>query len=390
MSLTVKRIERLTPGRYSDGDGLYLEIASAKNRCWLFRYERNGRERWMGIGPLKTFNLNEARERAKKARQLLKDGIDPLEARAAARDAKRKEEAENVTFKEAAEKYISLHESGWRNLKHRQQWRNTLKDFAYPALGPRPVKAIDTAVINAALASIWTRTPETASRTKLRIERVVQWVKDGRPLPVPTAASGKKNLPALPYPLIPELMAELRGRDGIASRALEFLILTAARTGDVIGARWNEIDLDEKLWVIPAMRMKAGREHRVPLSDRAIEIIKKLPREKDNPFVFIGSRTGKPLGDGALRIETNALRPGVVPHGFRSTFKDWAAETTNIPNIVSEAALAHAIGDKTEAAYRRGDMLDKRRHLMKSWAAYCSERPGEKGKLLPFDRAAAR
>jgi Arm DNA-binding domain len=217
--LTVKRIARLTPGRYGDGHGLYLEVASATNRYWLFRYERNGRgERWMGLGPLHTVDLHEAREKARKARQLLIDGIDPLEARAAARDAQLKEKAENVTFKEAAEDYIALHESGWRNLKHRQQWKNTLKDYAYRELGPRPVKAIDTAVINAALAPIWTKTPETASRTKLRIERVVQWVKDGRPLPVPTAATGKKNLPALPYPAIPEFMVELRKRDGISMK----------------------------------------------------------------------------------------------------------------------------------------------------------------------------
>lgn len=326
----------------------------------------------MGLGPLHTVDLTEARLRAEKARQLLLDNIDPLEARAAARDAQRKEDAERVTFKEAAEQFITLHESGWRNLKHRQQWRNTLKDYAYPALGPRPVKAIDAAVINAALAAIWTKTPATASRTKLRIERVVQWVKDGRPLPMPTAAIGKTSLPALPYPQIPEFMVELRRRDGIASRALEFLILTAARTGDVLGARWNEIDLDKRLWVIPAMRMKAGREHRVPLANRAIEIIKNLPHEKDNPFVFIGSRAGKPLSSDALLDETKALRSGIVPHGFRSSFKDWAAETTNIPNMVSEAALAHAIGDKTEAAYRRGDLFAKRQHLMTDWAKYCT------------------
>jgi integrase len=348
--LTVKRIARFSPGRYGDGKGLYLEVASATNRCWLFRYERSGRERWLGLGPLHTVDLKEARERARKARQLLLDGIDPLEARAAARDALRKEDAEKISFKEAAEQYITLHESGWRNAKHRQQWRNTLRDYAYIALGPRPVRAIDAAVINAALAPIWTRTPETAQRTKLRIERVLKWVRDGRPLPAPTAASGKKNLPALPYAAIAEFMAELRKRDGIASRALEFLILTAARTGEVRLARWSEIDLDKRLWEIPKTRMKAGREHRVPLADRAIEIIKELPRENGNPFVFIGTQSGKALGGDALLLETKALRPGVVPHGFRSSFKDWAAEMTNVPNIVSEAALAHAIENKTEAA----------------------------------------
>jgi integrase len=390
MSLTAKRIARLAPGRrYGDGHGLYLEVASATNKSWLFRYERNGRgERWMGLGPLHTISLKEARERARQARQLLIDGIDPLEARAAARDALRKDAAAKITFKVAAERFLSLHEGGWRNAKHRQQWGNTLQQYAYPSLGGRPVNAIDTAVINAALAPQWTRIPETARRVRDRIERVLTWVKDGMPLPVPTAATGKKALPALPYADIPAFMAELRERDGISSRALEFLILTAARTGEVLGARRDEIDLDKKLWTIPKARMKAGREHRVPLSDRAIEIIKKLPREKDNPFLFIGTQAGKRLGGDAILYEMKALRPDYVPHGFRSTFKDWAAEMTNIPNIVSEAALAHAIGDKTEAAYRRGDMLEKRRHLMRAWAAYCSEPPGAKGKVVPIGATA--
>jgi integrase len=386
MKLTEKRIARLTPGRrYGDGQGLYLEVASATNRYWVFRYDRNGRgERWMGLGSLHTINLKEARDRARAARQLLLDGIDPIEARLAERDAKLEEAAANIIFKDAAEKYIALHEGGWRNLKHRQQWRSTLKAFAYPALGSRPVKAIDTAVINAALAAIWTKIPVTATRTRDRIEKVLKWVKDGRPLPVRSAANGKVNLPALPYADIPAFMAELRKRDAIASRALEFLILAAARSGEVLGARWDEINLDNKIWQIPATRMKAGKEHRVPLSDRAIEIIKKLPHEKGNPFVFIGTRAGKPLGKDVLLDETKALRPGVVPHGFRSSFKDWAAEMTHTPNIVSEAALAHAIGDKTEAAYRRGDMLQKRRHLMAAWSAYCSELPGTKGTVVPL------
>lgn len=385
MSLTTKRIARLTPGRrYGDGDGLYLEVASATNKSWLFRYERDGRERWMGLGPLKTFDLKEARERARKARQLLKDNIDPLEARAAARDAARKHAAERITFKAAAERFLSLHEGGWKNAKHRQQWRNTLHQYAYPALGGRPVNAIDTAVVNDALAPHWTRIPETARRVRDRIERVLTWVKDGMPLPVSSAATGRVSLPALPYADIPEFMERLRGRDGIPSRALEFLILTAARSGEILGATWNEIDLDKKLWTIPPMRMKAGRAHRVPLSDRAVGIIKKLPHEKGNPFVFIGSRPGKPLAGDALLDETKALRPGVVPHGFRSTFKDWSSEMTNIPNMISEAALAHAIGDKTEAAYRRGDMLDKRRHLMALWATYCSQPPGAKGTVVAF------
>lgn len=383
MKLTVKRIEKLAPGRYGDGAGLYIEVTSPTNRCWLFRFERDGRERWMGLGSLKTFNLAEARDRAKKARQQLADGIDPLEARAAAHDAARKDAAEKITFKEAAERFLSLHEDGWRNAKHRKQWRSTLRDFAYPTLGPRPVKAIDTAVINAALTPIWARIPETAARTRHRIEKVLKWVKDGMPLPVVSGAANQTaGHAALPYPEIPPFMSKLRERADIPALALEFLILTAARTGEALNARWSEIDFDHKLWTVPATRMKAGREHRVPLPERAIEIIEKLPREHGNPYIFIGTGAGRAIGSGALLRTMRVLHPSYVPHGFRSTFKDWAAEMTHVPNIVSEAALAHAIGDKTEAAYRRGDMLEKRRHLMNAWAAYCGKSPDATGKVI--------
>jgi integrase len=371
MALTTKRVEGLfAPGRYFDDHGLYLQVLSPTNRSWLFRFQRNGRgERWMGLGPVHTVSLNLARERARKARLLLLDGVDPIEARLAERDAQRKEETEQITFKQATEKFLTLHESGWRNAKHRQQWRNTLMAYAYPTLGARPVKAIDAALINQALAPIWPSIPETAGRVRM------QWVKDGMPLPTATVSKRRKNHPALPYREMPEFMNDLRNRQGVSARALEFLILTAARTNEVIGAKRGEFDFEQKIWTVPASRMKAGRQHRVPLSEAAIDLLQALPTEKGNDFMFIGSRGGKGLSDMAMRGLMRHMRSDCVPHGFRSTFKDWCAETTNYPNIVSEMALAHKISDETEAAYRRGDLLEKRRRLMCDWAQYCGSKP---------------
>lgn len=388
MSLTVKKIAKLLkPGRYLDAHGLYLQVMSPTNRSWLFRYELDGRERFMGLGPLHTITLAEARERAREARKLLLGGVDPIEARHAARDALRKEETERIIFKDAAEQFLSLHENGWRNAKHRQQWRNTLKQYAYPKLGMRPVKMIDTALINDAVAAIWQTKPETAGRVRLRIERVLRWVKEGKPLPTQGASRRTKNHAALPYRELPFFVAELREREGISARALEFLILTAARTGEVIGAKWPEIDLDGRTWTIPDERMKAGREHRVPLSDRAIEILKALPREKGNDHVFIGASKGKQLSNMAMLEMMRGMRPGYVPHGFRSCFKDWASETTNHPNIVSEMALAHTV-QGVEGAYRRGDLLQKRARLMRDWAKFATTKPVT-GNVVPLKRQAA-
>jgi integrase len=373
MALTIKQVERLqTPGRYLDEHGLYLQVMSPTNRSWILRFQRDGRERWAGLGPVHTINLKEARERARKARQQLLDGIDPIEARLAARDAQRREETERITFKAAAEKFLALHESGWRNAKHRQQWANTLKTYAYPTLGARPVKVIDAALINQTLAPIWPTIPETAARVRHRIGRVLKWVKEGMPLPTPTVSKHRKNHPALPYRELPNFMSELRQRRGISARALEFLVLTASRTGELIGAKRDEFDFAQKIWTIPAVRMKAARQHRVPLSDDAIELLEALPTEEGNDFMFIGARAGRGLSNMAMLELMRDMRPDFVPHGLRSSFKDWCAETTNYPNIVSEMALAHKISNETEAAYRRGDLLDKRRRLMRDWARYCA------------------
>lgn len=388
-SLTAKRIAKLSePGRYRDPDskGLYLQVGRTGGKSWLLRYEIDGRERFMGLGSLADFTQREARERARGARQKLTDGIDPIEQRLAERDAQRKEEGERITFKEAVEKFLRVHETGWRNEKHRQQWRNTLRAYAYPKLGIRPVKIVDAALINEALATIWTEKPETASRVRQRIERVIQWVKDGKPLPRPSAARRVNHHKALPWQELPEFMVALRQRDGISPRALEFLILTAARTGEVIGATWDEIDLKEETWTVPAERMKAARPHRVPLSKRTLEVLKSLPREKGNPYVFIGGAKGKPLSNMALLQLMRGMGSEYVPHGFRSTFKDWASESTNYPNIVSEQALAHTVGNAVERAYRRGDLFAKRVRLMRDWAAFCA-RPALAGLVVPLRSA---
>jgi len=375
--LTALKVEKAkVQGRYPDGHGLFLQVGPTGAKSWLFRFQLNGRERYMGLGSVRNFSLKEARERARKARQLLDDGVDPIEARLTARDADGKAGRERLTFKQAAEQFLAVHEAGWRNAKHRAQWRSSLKAHAFPTLGERPVAAIDQALVNSAVSSIWASTPETARRTRDRIERVCQWVRDGMPLPTRNGKA-KRSHPALPWREVPKFIEALRQRQSISARALEFTILTAARTGETIGAAWSEIDLDEKVWNIPAERMKSHRPHRVPLSGAVIDFLRALPREQENPSVFIGGRAGQPLSNMAMLQLLRDLAPGSTVHGFRSAFKDWAAEATHTPNMISEAALAHIVADKTEAAYRRGDLFTKRAKLMSDWADYCASAPAE-------------
>ena len=370
------------PGLYGDGGNLYLQVADIDGKgitkSWVFRFMLDGHARKMGLGSAETYSLAEARERARQARQRVADGIDPIEARLAARDQSRKDAAERITFKDAAERYLAAHEAGWRNAKHRQQWRNTLAAYAYPTLATRPVKAIDAPLVNAAVADIWTKTPETARRVRQRIETVCQWVKDGMPLPAGKAKRTKHHA-AMPWQDMPAFMADLRSRESVSARALEFTILTAARTGETIGAKWDEIDLDGKTWAISASRMKAHRQHTVPLSDRAVAILRDLPREAGSSFLFPGAKAKRPLSNMAMLECLRDLREGPTVHGFRSAFKDWASEATHTPNIVSEMALAHTVSDKVEAAYRRGELIEKRRLLMAEWAKYCERPPVEKG-----------
>jgi integrase len=388
------------PGRYGDGNGLWLQVAPGGTKSWLFRFERGGRERRMGLGAVHTLTLAEARERARECRKLLLDGHDPIEARRATVAKSRVATATALTFKECAERYITAHEAGWKNKVHRAQWPATLAAYAYPTFGALPVAAIDTGLVLKALEPIWTAKPETAGRVRGRIESVLDWAaargyRTGenparwkghlqKLLPARSKVARVKHHAALPYSDAPAFMADLRARDGVSARALELAILAATRTTETIAARWDEIDLKARTWTIPPERMKAGREHRLPLTDRAVEILEALPREGDAEFVFIGDKPGKPLSNMALLATLKRMgRADLTAHGFRSTFRDWAAETTAYPGEVVEMALAHVIKDKAEAAYRRGDLFEKRRRLMADWAGYCAS-PARTGDVVPM------
>jgi integrase len=366
-------------GLYPDGGGLYLQVASSGSKSWIFRFKLAGRARDMGLGALRDVSLADARRKAAEARRLRSDD--------AQRAAQRLEEARSVRFQDCAEQLIASHEAGWRNAKHRQQWRNTLATYAYPVLGKMPVADVDTDRVLRVIQPLWTSKTETASRLRGRIEAVLSWAKArelrtgenpaqwrghlDQLLPARSKVRRVEHHPALPYRELPAFMSRLRGKDGITPLALEFVILTAARTGEALGARWDEIDLKARMWTVPAERMKAGREHRVPLSPRAIAILNELASFRVNDFVFPGTKRGKSLSDMALLMLLRDLHPGITTHGFRSTFKDWCAEQTNTPNFVSEAALAHIVADKVEAAYRRSELLEKRRTLMEAWARFC-------------------
>jgi len=405
--LTAKKVERLKqPGRYRDGHirGLYLQVGPTGGKSWGLRFERDGRERWFGLGPADTFSLKEARERARAARQLLTDGIDPIDDRKARKAELAAAKAKLLIFREATQGYFDQHEGKWRNPKHRAQFLSTLKQYAFPMLGNMAVSAIDTPAVLRAIEPIWMEKTETASRVRGRIESVLDWctVRGYRSGDNPARWKGHLSevLPALSqvvkpvhhaalaYTAVPAFMAELRKREGVAARALEFAILSAARTGEVIGGKWGEVDLDGKTWTVPAGRMKGGKEHKVPLSERAIELLRGLPTEDGNGFVFLGPRGGSGLSNMAMTQVLKRLNRGdVTVHGFRSSFRDWASETTNFPNHVVEMALAHVVGDKVEAAYRRGDLLVKRRQLAEAWSKYCTS-PPPAGAVLPMRRLA--
>jgi integrase len=393
------------PGRYSDGGGLYLQISQWGTKAWLFRYMLDGRARQMGLGDVKTFSLTEARDRARAARQRLKDGIDPLDAKQEARHAKRIEAAKTITFKEAAERYIKAHRPAWKSPKHADQWRNTLTTYAFPTFGHLPVAAVDTGLVMRAIEPVWGSKTETASRTRGRIEAVLGWAtvrgyRSGanpatwrghldKLLPAKTRVSKVRHQPAMAYADLPAFMVRLRAADSISATALEFLILTATRTSETINARWSEIDFKAKLWTIPAERTKSGRPQRVPLTNRTLAILKALPRERGSTFVFPGARKGKPLSNMALLELLRGMDGnGFTVHGMRSSFRDWAAEQTNYPRELAEAALGHVLKDKTEAAYQRGDLLEKRRRLMSAWEAYCA-RPTGSGKVVSLRKARA-
>ncbi|QIF09203.1 tyrosine-type recombinase/integrase [Ralstonia mannitolilytica] len=379
------------PGLYADGGGLYLQITKTGGKSWLFRYMRNGRARGMGLGPLHTISLADARNRALDCRRQLLDGVDPIDARDAERTTQKAAAANEVTFESCALAYINAHRAGWKNAKHAEQWANTLATYAYPVFESLPVAAINTALVMRVLEPLWTSKTETASRLRGRIESVLDWatVRGYRTGDNPARLKGHLDtlLPkrsrvqkvqhhkALPYADLAEFMTTLRAQEGAAARALELLILTATRTSEVIGAQWHEIDLDGAVWTIPARRMKMGKEHRIPLSNRAIAIIKAQQALQQDDYVFPGARYGRPLSNMAmLQLLERMDRKDITVHGFRSTFRDWAGETTNYPREVCEAALAHGIKDKAEAAYARGDLFQKRAKLMEDWSTFAGTR----------------
>ena len=398
--LTAKKVERTNkPGRYRCGlvRGLLLQISEGGTKSWVLRFELNGRERWMGLGSASEFSLKQARKRALAARHQLADGVDPLATKRANKQAARLAEARRLTFAEAAQRYFDQHEAKWRNANHRNVFLSTLKAHIFPTLGAMDVASIDTQDVLRALEPIWKTKSITADRTRSRIEAILDWavIRGHRPegtnparwkgrldqvLPAARKLAPVEHHNAMDHQQLPQFMVRLRQQDGVAARALEFLILTAARTGEVLGAQWSEIDFDSKTWIVPAQRMKGHREHRVPLSPAALDLLRKLSRESG--LVFVGRYPGTRLSKMSLPWVMEALgQTGVTTvHGFRSSFRDWAGETTAFAHDICEAALAHSRGDATVQAYARGDLFDKRRKLMEAWAKYCMSPPAKVGK----------
>ena len=389
---TARQVESVGPGRYTTSERrLYLHV-TGNSRRWLIRYTINGKAREMGIGPYPAVSFAQAKVAARQAAELLFAGIDPLEHRQQA-----KVESDRVpTFTRCAALYIRAHRHGWKNPKHARQWVSTIKTYARPVIGAKKVDSIATEHVLEILSPIWTSKTETAKRVQGRIENILdyaaahKWRDPLNParwrghldklLPKPAKVKTARHHPAMPYADVPGFMAELAQQESISALALRFLILTATRTNEVLNARWSEVDLDNAVWIIPAERMKAKQEHRVPLSDTALAVLNALPKMAGNPYVFIGTHRQRPLSNMALLQLMRGLGYGVdgkrgnyVPHGFRSSFRDWTGEVSSFPRDVAEMALAHVIENKAEAAYRRGDLFNKRRLMMQAWCDFATK-----------------
>ena len=400
--LTQLKVDKLrSPGLYGDGAGLSLKVTAAGSKSWIYRYMLVGKAHWMGLGSYPDVGLAEAREKAADLRKLTRQGIDPLAERRKETSVLRAAIAKTITFDAAAEKFIDAHKDGWRNEKHIEQWRSTLKTYASPTIGKLDVSLIDTAHIMTILEKddFWKTKTETASRVRGRIESVLDWAtarkyRTGenparwkghldKLLPARTKVKKAEHHAALPWAEIGAFMESLRDQQGIAARAVEFVILTAVRSGEVRGATWEEFDLDAGMWVIPAERMKAKREHRVPLSSKALAVLKVQKEAFPMGYAFPGAKEGKPLSDMSLTAVLRRMeRHDITVHGFRSTFRDWGAEATAYPSEMLEMALAHTISNKVEAAYRRGDMIEKRRRLMQDWSDFCDKKMT--GEVIPL------
>lgn len=415
MARTINRLSARTveaiktsnePGRHSDGGGLYAFVQRDKatiRRRWIFRFTWQGATREMGLGSLADVSLKEAREQRDGWRRELNGGRNPIEMRQAAREAAQKVAQGKTTFGQCADGLIEAKAPEWRNEKHAAQWRMTLERYAAP-LRSLPVDEVDTEAVLACLQRLWKERPETASRLRGRIEAVLDAARAKGLIPRNEANPARwhghldKLLPkrqkltrghhaAMPYEDVPAFLGQLRERESMAALALEFAILTAVRSGEALGARWDEVDLPSRVWIIPAARMKAARPHRVPLSGKALAILEKLSEARQGPYVFAGQSGDAPLSNMAMTMALRRMKiEGVTVHGFRSAFRDWAGNETSFPREVAEAALAHVIGDKAEQAYRRGDALEKRRALMEAWASFCE--PGNGGNVITLARKA--
>jgi integrase len=389
--LSAKLVENLSsPGYYGDGDGLWLQIAKGGSKSWIFRFTIACKAREMGLGGLNAVSLSIARERAGQCRLLLSEGRDPIVERNAARTSDALRTSRLKTFDQCAAAYISAHRASWKNPKHIAQWESTLANYASPVFGALPVSDVDTDLVVKVLRPIWNVKTETAVRLRGRIESILDWATVSKYrsgdnparwrghlenlLADPNKIAPVVNFPALPWREIAAFMQDLRAREGVAARAVEFAILTACRSGEVRGAAWAEIDLAEKVWTVPAARMKAGKEHRVPLSTQVMALLEQMPR--NGAFVFPGRDKDSILSDMSLTAVLRRMRRGdITVHGFRSTFRDWCAEVVGnaFAREVCEHALAHSLPSKVEAAYRRGDLFDKRVPLMQAWADYCAK-----------------
>ncbi len=385
--LTARKVDTIkTPGLFADGGGLYLQVTASGAKTWIYRYSLGGRRRDMGLGSAGTLGLADARERAADARKQVADGIDPIEAKRASAAAQMIEAARLTTLKQVAESYVTSMRAGWKNSKHAAQWGSTLEAYTYPSIGDLPINAIDTALVLRVLEPLWRTKTETASRLRGRIEAILDYAKvrglrDGENparwkghldhiLPPRAAVAKVRHHASLPFAAIPGFWPKLQVQDGMGARALELAVLTATRTGEVLGAKWEEFDLEGAVWTIPAERMKAGAEHRVPLTPPALALLRKCQSVRQGDYVFRGQTVTRPLSNMAMAMVLRRMKVDATPHGFRSSFRTWAAEQTRHQHEVAEAALAHVIADKVVAAYQRGDLFEKRRRLMEDWAAF--------------------